>query len=291
MPMRVQESLAAKKRLVEEELERVLSREDSRLFRAMRYAVFSGGKRFRPLLLLSSGACFGVRRSVLLPFACGLELVHNYSLIHDDLPALDDDDFRRGRPSCHKTFGEDIALLAGDGLLTLAFELMAGANVPPDLIERKQEALWLISRAAGVSGMIGGQFLDITLSPEKMTKEALEDLVSKKTGALIMAAVVAGAVLAGAARPERRAIENFGRYLGLAFQVRDDILDSRKKGSKKGARRPDYASFLGLDRAKKRLEELVHRAVSSLDRASLKAEELRYLALSLLAPKPEASHG
>jgi geranylgeranyl diphosphate synthase type II len=289
--MRVEESLAAKKRLVDEELERVLSREDSLLFRAMRYAVFSGGKRFRPLLLLGSGACFGVRRVILLPFACALELVHNYSLVHDDLPAMDDDDFRRGRPSCHKAFGEDIALLAGDGLLTLAFELMAGANVPPELVPRKQEALRTISRAAGVSGMIGGQFLDITLDSKELTEEVLEELVVKKTGALIMAAVEAGAVLAGAGRTERNTISDFGRYLGLAFQVRDDILDSRKKGSKKGPRRPDYAVFLGLDKAKRRLEELAHRAVASLDKASLKAEELRYLALSLLALKPEASHG
>ena len=289
--MRVEESLAAKKRLIDEELERVLSREDSLLFRAMRYAVFSGGKRFRPLLLLGSGACFGVRRSVLLPFACALELVHNYSLIHDDLPAMDDDDFRRGRPSCHKAFGEDIALLAGDGLLTLAFELMAGADVPPELAPRKQEAVRTISRAAGVSGMIGGQFLDITLNPEKLTEEDLEELVIKKTGALITAAVEAGAVLAGAGRRERKTMSDFGRYLGLAFQVRDDILDSHKRGSKKGARRPDYAAFLGLDKATRRLEELVHRAVASLDKASLKAEELRYLALSLVALKPEAPHG
>jgi geranylgeranyl diphosphate synthase type II len=289
--MRVEESLAAKKRLVDGELERLLSREDSLLFRAMRYAVLSGGKRFRPLLLLGSGACFGVRRGVLLPFACALELVHNYSLIHDDLPAMDDDDFRRGRPSCHKAFGEDVALLAGDALLTLAFETMAGADVPPELVPRKEEALRTISRAAGVSGMIGGQFLDITLNPEKLTEELLDELVIKKTGALITAAVEAGAVLAGAGRPERKTISDFGRYLGLAFQVRDDILDSRKRASKKGPRRPDYAAFLGLKRAKTRLKELVHRAVASLDKACLKAEELRYLALSLVALKAETSHG
>ncbi len=289
--MRVKDSLAAKKRLVEGELKRVLSGDDSLLFRAMRYAVFSGGKRFRPLLLLSSGACLGAPRRVLLPFACALELVHNYSLIHDDLPAMDNDDFRRGRPSCHKAFGEDMALLAGDGLLTLAFELMAGANVPPELVLRKQEALRTVSRAAGVSGMIGGQFLDITLNPEKLTGGALEELVLKKTGALITASVEVGAVLAGAGRRERNAITDFGRCLGLAFQIRDDILDSCKREARKGPRRPDYAAFLGLDKAKSRLGELVRKAVASLDKASLRAEELRYLALSLVAPKPEASHG
>ncbi|MBM3284777.1 MAG: hypothetical protein FJY81_02795, partial [Candidatus Aminicenantes bacterium] len=157
--MRPEESLAVRKRLVERELGRVLAREDSPLFQAMRYAVLNGGKRFRPLLLFASGACFGARRRILLPFACALELIHNYSLIHDDLPAMDDDDFRRGQPSCHRAFGEDIALLAGDGLLTLAFEMMAGAAVPGELVGRKQEAIRSISRAAGVSGMIGGQFL------------------------------------------------------------------------------------------------------------------------------------
>jgi len=289
--MRVEETLTSKKGLVERELRRLLSQEDSPLCKAMQYAVLSGGKRFRPLLLLSSGACFGVRRNTLLPFACALELIHNYSLIHDDLPSMDNDDFRRGRPSCHRAFGEDIALLAGDGLLTLAFEIMAGASVSAELLRQKQEAIKAISRRAGVSGMIGGQALDITLEPEELTEELIHELILKKTGALIVAAVEVGALL-GRARPaERRSIMDYGKNIGLAFQIRDDILDSQAKRKRKTPVRPDYVSFFGADKAREKLEELIQKAVASLAGFSRRAEELRYLASSLLSPRPEARHG
>ena len=288
--MRVEESLESKRNLVERELRRLLSQEDSLLYQAMRYAVLSGGKRFRPLLLLSSGACFGVRRDVLLPFACALELIHNSSLIHDDLPSMDNDDFRRGKPSCHKVFGEDIALLAGDGLLTLGFEIIAGASVSAELLPQKQEAIRAISHSAGVSGMIGGQVLDITLEPRNLTEELVHELILKKTGALIVASVEVGALL-GRARPsERRSIMEYGKNVGLAFQVRDDILDSQSKRKKKSPQRPDYVGFFGLDKAKERLEELVQKALDSLAGFTRRAGELRYLASSLLSLKPEARH-
>ncbi len=289
--MRPEESLARKKRLVEKKLERVLSAEDSALYQAMRYAVLSGGKRFRPLLLLASGGCFGAPGKILLPFACALELIHNYSLIHDDLPAMDDDDFRRGQPSCHRAFGEDIALLAGDGLLTLAFEIMAGAKVPENMVKRKEKAIQAVGRAAGVSGMIGGQYLDITLKPANLTQRKLEELILKKTGALIVAAVEIGAVLGGAPTPMRRLMAEFGRNVGLAFQVRDDILDCQKSKSVKGPFRPNAVAFLGLERAQRKLEELVGRALACLDKASLKAGELRWLARSLLSLNEETVHG
>jgi geranylgeranyl diphosphate synthase type II len=281
--MRVEDSLEAKKNLVEKELRSLLSRDNSALFKAMRYAVLSGGKRFRPLLLLSSGACFGVRRDTLLPFACGLELIHNYSLIHDDLPSMDDDDFRRGKPSCHKAFGENIALLAGDGLLTLAFEIMAGAPVSAELLRQKQEAIKTISQNAGASGMIGGQILDITLEPENLTEELVHELILKKTGALIIAAVEVGALLGRAQARERRSIIDYGKNVGLAFQVRDDIHDFRNKRKRKSPPRPDYTNFFGLERAKQRLEELVEKALFSLEGFSRGAAELRYLASSLLS--------
>jgi geranylgeranyl diphosphate synthase, type II len=281
--MRVEDSLEAKKNLVEKELRSLLSRDDSALFKAMRYAVLSGGKRFRPLLLLSSGACFGVRRDTLLPFACGLEFIHNYSLIHDDLPSMDDDDFRRGKPSCHKAFGENIALLAGDGLLTLAFEIMAGAPVSAELLRQKQEAIKTISQNAGASGMIGGQILDITLEPENLTEELVHELILKKTGALIIAAVEVGALLGRAQAWERRSIIDYGKNVGLAFQVRDDIHDFRNKRKRKSPPRPDYTNFFGLERAKQRLEELVEKALLSLEGFPRRAAELRYLASSLLS--------
>jgi len=163
--MEVEDELIQKKRAVDRYLEQLLSREDSLIDQAMRYVVFSGGKRFRPLLALSSGECFGVSHEIVLPFACALELIHNYSLIHDDLPSMDDDDFRRGKPSCHKAFGENIALLAGDGLLTMAFGVMAKAPVGEKWLTKKEILISEISRLAGVEGIIGGQALDISYSP------------------------------------------------------------------------------------------------------------------------------
>jgi len=285
--MRVPNSLATKKRLVERELDRVLSRDDSPLLRVMRYAVFPGGKRYRPLLLLSSGGCFNASPRLLLPFACAVELIHNYSLVHDDLPSMDNDDFRRGRPACHRAFGEDLAILAGDGLLTLAFEVMAEAAVPAGALRRKQEAIRAVSRSAGVRGLIGGQVLDITLKPKQMTRPKLDEIIRKKTGALIAAAVEVGAIL-GQARPaERQAILDYGKNVGLAFQVRDDILDSQRKKKTGVPDRPDYAAFAGEERAGRRLENLVRRAVGSLARFSPRAEELRWLALTLLEPERE----
>jgi geranylgeranyl diphosphate synthase type II len=286
--MRVPSSLAAKKRLVERELDRVLSGEDSSLLRVMRYAVFPGGKRFRPLLVLSSGACFKAPTRRLLPFACAIELIHDYSLVHDDLPSMDNDDFRRGKPTCHRAFGEDLAILAGDGLLTLAFEVMAEAACPAGAWPQKLEAIRTISRSAGIRGMIGGQVLDITLKPKELTRPKIDELIRKKTGALIAAAVEAGAIL-GQARPaERHAILDYGKNVGLAFQIRDDILDSRLKKKTGLPGRPDYAVFVGEEKACQRLENLVGRAIRSLARFSSRAEELRWLALSLLKPEQEA---
>lgn len=286
-PMRVADSLAAKKRLIERELNRVLSRDDSSLMRAMRYAVFPGGKRFRPLLLLSSGACFNAASRLLLPFACAIELIHNYSLVHDDLPSMDNDDFRRGKPTCHRAFGEDLAILAGDGLLTLAFEVMAEAAVPADALRRKQEAIRTIGRSAGVHGLIGGQVLDITLKPKEMTRPKIDELNRKKTGALIAAAVEAGAILGQAPRAQRQAILDYGKNVGLAFQVRDDILDSRREKKTAVPDRPDYVTLEGEEKAGQRLGNLVRRAVGYLACFSPRAEELRWLALSLLEPERE----
>jgi len=289
--MRVEVSLAAKKRLVESELERILSRDDSPLFRVMRYAVFPGGKRFRPLLVLSSGACFNAAPRLLVPFACAVELIHNYSLVHDDLPSMDNDDFRRGKPSCHRAFGEDLAILAGDGLLTLAFEVMAGAAVPTGLLRRKEEAIRTISRSSGVDGLIGGQVLDITLKPRKITRSKIDGLIRKKTGALIAAAVEVGAIL-GRARPaERRALLDYAKNIGLAFQIRDDILDSRQKRGKGHPDRPDYVAFAGEKKANQILESLVRKAGGSLERLSPRGAELGYLAASLLAPDRETGNG
>lgn len=288
--MRLETRLAAKKRLIERTLKNLLRLDNGPLSRAMRYAVFPGGKRFRPLLVLSSGACFGVSPSLLVPFACGLELIHCYSLVHDDLPSMDNDDFRRGKPTLHRAFGEDLAVLAGDGLLTLAFEVMAGAPVPRDKIRLKQEVIRVVSRNAGVAGMVGGQALDITLKPKAMTRARVEKLIQKKTGALILAAVEAGAILGGASAAEKSAVREFGRSIGMAFQVRDDLLDSRQEKKMSVPDRPDYVALVGSAGAEKRLEGLVRKAIVSVSGFARRADELRHHALSLLELRPEVKN-
>lgn len=266
---------------VENYMEKILAKEQSVLFAAMRYAVLSEGKRFRPLLLLTTGESFGAQRELLLPFACAIEFIHNYSLIHDDLPSMDNDDFRRGQPSCHRAFGEDVALLAGDGLLTLAFEIMLQAPVPEELIERKVEAIYEISRQAGPQGMIAGQFMDIYLEPGSITEEKIVELMGKKTGALIIASVKTGALLAAAAEEDVRLIEEFGRRLGLAFQIRDDILDAGQPTTMTSVR-PNYVRLFNLEQARIRLKELVSEAIGMLKSAHRLTEELNYLSLKLL---------
>jgi geranylgeranyl diphosphate synthase type II len=289
--MKVESMIAQKKKTIDGELERILSRGDSLLFRAMRYAVLDGGKRYRPLLLLSSGEEFDAPIEVTLPFACAVELIHNYSLIHDDLPAMDDDDFRRGKPSCHKAFGEDIALLAGDALLTLAFEVMA--SVPPERGGREYHAHAIaeLSRYAGVGGMIGGQLIDITLTPATISEDIFHELIRKKTGALITVSVRIGAILGGADVSRMEAITAFGENIGLAFQTRDDLLDALEDTHREGAFRPNSVSLFGLEGALERLERYVSVGLRALERISPASEELRFLAQKLLDVKDRVNNG
>jgi len=280
--MKVQDKLSQKKKAIDDELRRILSQEDSLLFQAMRHAVLSGGKRFRPLLTLASGECFGVGQDVLLPFACALELIHNYSLIHDDLPSMDNDDFRRGQSSCHKAYGEDIALLAGDSLLTLAFEILAQAPLDEKLSSKKEQIIKEISHFAGARGMVGGQLMDITLSPEDISEEDLHELILKKTGSLIIASVKTGAILDEASALQLEAVVEYGRNIGIAFQIRDDILDSIKEEQKENIPRPNYVSLYGLGEAEKRLKIFVENGIRAFEKTSLESEALGYLALKLL---------
>ena len=199
----------------------------ARLSEAMRYSLLAGGKRLRPVLCLAvARACAPERADELaraiLPFAAGLEMIHTYSLIHDDLPAMDDDDLRRGKPTCHKAYDEATAILAGDALLTNAFSHMARADVPAPLL---LEAVRLSADAAGAAGMVGGQVLDLAGEGQKLTLEELRILNAKKTGALLFNACECGAVLAGASPAMREAARTYGAELGIAFQITDDILD------------------------------------------------------------------
>lgn len=279
--MIIEEKLIRKKKAVESRLSDILSREDSILFQAMRYSVLSGGKRFRPLLALSSGECFGVSIDIVLPFACAIELIHNYSLIHDDLPSMDNDDFRRGKPSCHRAYGENVAILAGNALLTLAFEVASKAHLDGEFSLRKVPVITDLSHLAGAEGMIGGQFLDITLPSEKISEEKLYELILRKTGALIIASVKIGPVLAGASSSQIKAIEEYGKNIGIAFQIRDDILDSASDKCKSKLQQPNFVSLFGLEESKHRLKKSIELGIMALDDLPLKTDDLRFLALKL----------
>ncbi|MBN2245816.1 MAG: polyprenyl synthetase family protein [Candidatus Aminicenantes bacterium] len=280
--MQLEERLNQRKKAVEDFLDRLLSGEaSSPLIQSMRHSVLSGGKRYRPLLLLSTGEYFQVKQGDSLPFACGLELIHNYSLIHDDLPSMDNDDYRRGQPACHKAYGEDIALLTGDSLLTLSFEVMAKAALGKGDKAAKMNIIHEISVSAGLQGMIGGQLLDITVSPDKLNEDILYDLMEKKTASLITAAVRAGALLGKASSQNLEALSEYGRNIGLAFQIRDDVLDSEQDRKGNLLLRPNAVLVLGQKKARTRLKEHIEASVRSLDDAGIESEDLRYLAFML----------
>lgn len=260
--------------IIEKNLKRLLLAQEARPFsihKAMQYAVFTGGKRFRPVLALSAcEACGGKPQDVLLA-ALAIELIHTYSLVHDDLPALDNDDTRRGKPTCHKKFGEANAILAGDALLTLAFELVAGIKPAKRAVEILRE----ISRAAGTRGMIGGQVADLE-APAREKTLAEHDFISRyKTGALIRVSAVAGAIAAGAAPRELKAITRYGECLGLAFQVVDDILD--KDG---------YCEAMSVKAATEKAVRLIEKAKNEAQTLGRKAEALVFLADFLEARIP-----
>ncbi len=285
--MSILPSLAAQRSDVDRKLAALLGRGRSQLFEAMRYAVLSGGKRYRPLLLLSSGESFGVPRTQLLPFACAVEFVHNYSLIHDDLPCMDDDDQRRGRPSCHKAFGEDVALLAGDALLTMAFEVMAEASLPDGAEARRAAVIREVGSRAGAEGMIEGQYRDVRIGPEAVDEGSLVNIISMKTGGLIVASVRSGGLLAGASDAELLALTDYGTNVGLAFQIRDDILDAAAEQARPGKFRPNSVDLFGERGARRRLQDHVEAALTGLEQAAIRSGELRALADMLLSLKEE----
>jgi len=254
--------LAAEAARVEAALERLLPPEadgPDPLHRAMRYSVFAGGKRFRPILCLASRAALGGAGDGALAPACALELIHTYSLVHDDLPALDDDDLRRGRPTSHVKFGEATAILVGDALLTLAFEVLAEAGA---------EAVRLVARAAGTRGMIGGQQRDLAAEGRPIALDDLERMHREKTGALIRASCELGGLLAGGAPEARMALGEYGARVGLAFQIADDLLDvegtvervGKPVGRDSSRRKTTFATLLGADASRARARALAGEA-------------------------------
>jgi geranylgeranyl diphosphate synthase type II len=264
------------------------------VIQAMQYSLFAGGKRLRPILCLAGAESVGAQSQALLPIACSLELIHTYSLIHDDLPAMDNDDLRRGRPTNHKVFGEAVALLAGDGLLTEAFRLMAQMTLPDWIPPRALlRSIGLIATAAGYQGMVGGQTVDMEFTGKKVDADLLLFLHTHKTGALITAAVAAGAVLGGGNEAEIRALTDYGQAIGLAFQIADDILDVEGDSTEMGkavggdARKQKitYPAVVGLEQSKKRTKELIAQALAALDSFAQRGEPLRLLAHYIIERK------
>ncbi len=236
---------------------------------AMRYSLLNGGKRLRPIFCLEFANCLGLNKEDAIPFACAVEYIHTYSLIHDDLPCMDDDDYRRGKPSCHKQFGEATALLAGDALLTHAFKIAANSNLSDDKIVK---ALSLLSGKSGVEGMIGGQVIDLKYEKENPNLNQLLSVHKLKTSALISLACLLGCVAAGADDKKMESASKFANDLGIAFQIKDDILDvigdSEKLGKPIGSDadndKTTYVSLVGLEKAQNDVEELTNSAISML---------------------------
>ncbi len=263
-----------------------------RLSEAMAYSLSAGGKRIRPILVFASARAVGGQADNLLPVASAIELIHTFSLIHDDLPAMDDDDMRRGKPTCHKAFDEATAILAGDGLLSHAFYVLTH----PQLCQAYDKGLLLrvvhlIAEATGAHGMTGGQMEDILGEVRDLSFEDLKDLHEKKTGALILASVLAGAVLGGGDEKSVEALSAYGRFIGLAFQVQDDILNvvgdpglmGKAQGTDAARDKSTFPGIMGLEKARQYAEELVEEALRAVSDFGTDCAALRGLARHIVS--------
>ncbi len=274
--------LNEKKRLVDDELARVVplaSSEPVSIHEAMRYSLFAGGKRIRPILALATAEMLGGDEKLIIRPACALELIHTYSLIHDDLPALDNDDLRRGMPTCHKKFGEAMAILAGDALLTHAFQVLSEPDSGKLSPENRLRVINLVAEASGTAGMAGGQVADLEAENRVITKEELKSIHSRKTGALISASILLGAYFSDADDGDIRVLTSAGDAMGTLFQVVDDILDvegdtallGKKSGADESLNKATYPSLYGLEESKRIAKELHGDVISLLSRWSGKA--------------------
>lgn len=273
--------LREKSKLVEEAMQEYLAEADEsihHLLNAMKYSLFAGGKRLRPALVFASAELFNGDSEKVKMAASAIEMIHTYSLIHDDLPALDNDDYRRGKPTLHKVYGEAIALLAGDGLLTLAFELLGRTGNPDVVVE--------VARSAGIKGMVGGQFMDLTAEGKQISYEHLKKIHQLKTGALITTSLRAGAIISNADEHSLHAITKYGENLGIAFQIVDDILnvigDAKKMGKPTGTdekhKKSTYPSFFGIEKSRELAQMHIEQAIKFIHDYGNKAEPLSCLA-------------
>ncbi len=261
--------------------------EPERLYEAMRYSLLSGGKRIRPILTIAAAQALGVDRDTVLPFAAALEYVHTYSLVHDDLPAMDDDDYRRGRQTNHKVFGEGMAILAGDAMLTMAFELCS-QRIDHDGIDPSQKLHIVreLSMGSGHQGMVGGQVMDILAENQEVSLDHLQQIHMCKTGRLIRAAVRIGGIIAGGSSQQLQSLTSYSEDIGLAFQIADDVLNKvgtreelgKDAGTDEKRGKQTYPSFYGVDGARQLAEECVRRAIAQLQTLGPEADPLRHIA-------------
>ncbi len=279
--MNITEELAKYKSIIDTELEKVMPNEDllqKKIFEAMRYSIFAGGKRLRSILALKTSELISGSYEEAIEIALGIEMIHTYSLVHDDLPAMDNDDFRRGKPTNHKVFGEDIAILAGDGLLNLAYETMLKGIPFNETYKRHILAIREVSSAAGIYGMIGGQTVDIKSKDDILEKDKLTFIHNHKTSALIEASIVSGAIVAGANSEQIDNLRKYGQAIGLCFQIRDDILDKigdkkilgKNTGSDESNHKLTYLSLYGMENSIQEIERLNKEAIKSLSAFSEK---------------------
>jgi len=266
-------------------LERLPSQDSSpiRLHQAMHYVVFNGGKRIRPVLVYAAGHALGEELTSLHAPAVAVELIHAYSLTHDDLPAMDDDDLRRGKPTCHKAFDEATAILTGDALLTLAFDVLSQNSNAGS--ENQLKMIKILAKASGAAGMVGGQAIDFFSMGETLSLDELKHMHAHKTGALINASVLLAACSANADPKQTQALSDYADCIGLSFQIRDDILDvegdtsviGKSQGSDEALNKPTYPALLGLDGAKQAALDLHNKALVALENFDYKADTLRKL--------------
>jgi len=284
--------VAEKRDIIDKALDKYLPPIDGmegRVVEAARYSLFAGGKRLRPILCIAAHEACGGSSKALLPVACALEMIHTYSLIHDDLPAMDNDDFRRGKPTNHKVFGEAVAILAGDLLLTYAFELMAEHGLE-DRSGAVMRVIHIIARASGFKGMVGGQMIDLACEGKEVDVPTVEYMHARKTGALITASVQAGAILAGASESEIERMGRYGRHLGLAFQITDDLLDvtgsfeemGKTPGSDDRKGKRTYPFLVGIEESRRLAREHVERALDAISGYDDRANPLRAIAFYVL---------
>jgi geranylgeranyl diphosphate synthase type II len=289
--MELKKYLASRQKKIDRALDAFLPKASTRpatIHKAMRYSLFAGGKRLRPVLCIAAAEACGGTTEHAMPAACAVECIHTYSLVHDDLPSMDNDDFRRGRPTSHKVFGEGIAVLAGDALLTIAFEILAQAKATSRYDAR--EMLAELAVAAGSQKLIAGQVADLEAERRKTTRAGLRYIHENKTAAMLSVSVRLGAMSANATARELRAISDFGQSLGLAFQVIDDILDvtqtSEKLGKSAGkdvaAQKATYPAVIGLDASRREAQRLTRKAHDALKTFGDRGERLRQLANYLL---------